>query len=295
MVMSIMPEAFNQIEIQIPASKISVIDTLPRILNENSGLFLYQDFVYFINDSQNKAALYRWDNQKNELTSVIKVKNTFNIDWEDCDVNNKYVVIGDIGNNFGVRKHLRIFVFPAEILSDTSLREVDVAKKKFKYADYNGIHIHRAKNPYDAEGLFVYNDTVFLFTKDRVNYATSIYKIVMQGNNKTQKLKNCGTLHINGLITGAAIHAETQCIALLGYNAQSPFVIITKLNTINSNGFFITLLLPTMKGHGLEAIDFIDNQTLFISSESRALPAMLFKLSIGDVLKSNEWKIIAGD
>lgn len=69
------------------------------------------------NDSGNKPEVYLLNN-KGALISTIKLDGVSNRDWEDIaegigPVKGKsYVYVGDIGDNSGVRKHIRIYRFP---------------------------------------------------------------------------------------------------------------------------------------------------------------------------------------
>lgn len=69
------------------------------------------------NDSGNKPEVYLLNN-KGVLISTIKLDGVSNRDWEDIaegigPVKGKsYVYVGDIGDNSGVRKHIRIYRFP---------------------------------------------------------------------------------------------------------------------------------------------------------------------------------------
>lgn len=69
------------------------------------------------NDSGNKPEVYLL-NSKAELISTFKLEDVTNRDWEDIaegigPVKGKhYVYVGDIGDNAGIRSHIRIYRFP---------------------------------------------------------------------------------------------------------------------------------------------------------------------------------------
>ncbi|SEW55048.1 hypothetical protein [Chitinophaga arvensicola] len=69
------------------------------------------------NDSGNKPEVFLL-NSKAELISTVKLEDVSNRDWEDIaegigPVKGKhYVYVGDIGDNNGIRKHIRIYRFP---------------------------------------------------------------------------------------------------------------------------------------------------------------------------------------
>jgi hypothetical protein len=74
-------------------------------------------FYWTHNDSGNKPEVYLLNN-KGVLISTIKLDGVSNRDWEDIaegigPVKGKsYVYVGDIGDNGGIRKHIRIYRFP---------------------------------------------------------------------------------------------------------------------------------------------------------------------------------------
>ncbi|MBO9727773.1 MAG: hypothetical protein J7623_03935 [Chitinophaga sp.] len=69
------------------------------------------------NDSGNKPEVYLL-NHKGALISTIKLEEVSNRDWEDIaegigpEKGKYYVYVGDIGDNSGIRKHIRIYRFP---------------------------------------------------------------------------------------------------------------------------------------------------------------------------------------
>ena len=275
------PLSYSQEIIQVSNSKINVVDTLPEVLKENSGMFIYDNRVYFINDSRNKACIYCWDITLGDINREIKVKNAFNIDWEDADADDKTVCIGDIGNNFGIRKRLKLLTFPIELLSDTLVRKVKVEKYRYKYAEKKKRQLDKNANPYDAEALIVDRDSITVFTKDRLNYSTSIYSLNMEENRRVSILNKSGSIKANGLITGACLNKKTGTIALVGYNSQSPFILLRN----KSNPTFLLLQLLPLKGYALESICFWDDTILLVSSEKGLRPAVLFKVDISEVVE----------
>ena len=76
-----------------------------------------KDCYWTLNDSGNKPEVYLL-NSKAELISTFKLEGAHNRDWEDIaegigPVKGKYYVyVADIGDNSGIRSHIRIYRFP---------------------------------------------------------------------------------------------------------------------------------------------------------------------------------------
>ena len=62
-----------------------VIPQLPGQLYESSGLILFRDLLWTINDSGGEAAIYGFDRKSGEVIQVIEIVNAENDDWESAD------------------------------------------------------------------------------------------------------------------------------------------------------------------------------------------------------------------
>jgi len=155
-------------------------------LNEISGLELLNDSTLIaFNDGGNKSELYLL-NLKGEILRTVDVKDTKNHDWEDIAIDDTYIYIGDIGNNENKRDNLSIVKIK---ISDVLTRDVVKAETiKFQYAEQSSFPPKNDSLFFDAEGMTVYNDSIWIFTKDRskpfkgVSY---VYKIPTSPGNYT--------------------------------------------------------------------------------------------------------------
>lgn len=157
-------------------------------LNEISGLEqLNASTLVAINDSGNEAELYLIDLQGKSLKTVV-VKNATNIDWEDLARDDDYLYIGDIGNNANKRKDLCVYrVRIADVLSKN---DVTAEKISFSYADQKEFPPSKDKLNFDAEGMIVYKESIYIFSKNRTEPWTGIstvYVLPKQAGNYTAK------------------------------------------------------------------------------------------------------------
>ena len=123
------------------------------------------------NDSGNKPEVYLL-NSKAALISTIKLEGVSNRDWEDIaegagPVKGKhYVYVGDIGDNAGIRKHIRIYRFPEPEKLPEEKTSVTPDILTLKYP--NG--------PRDAESLLIdpLNKQIYIISKREKE--VSLYK-----------------------------------------------------------------------------------------------------------------------
>jgi hypothetical protein len=121
-----------------------------------------KDCYWTLNDSGNKPEVYLLNN-KAQLISTFKLEGAHNRDWEDIaegigpEKGKYYVYVADIGDNAGIRNHIRIYRFqepgtkPAEQVAITP----DVLTLKFP------------NSPRDAESLMIdpISKQIYIFSK----------------------------------------------------------------------------------------------------------------------------------
>jgi len=78
----------------------NVADLSPETLAENSGLSLFNQSLWTINDGGNGTLIYELDTLGNVLREVF-IEGVNNVDWEALTQNESHLFIGDFGNNSG--------------------------------------------------------------------------------------------------------------------------------------------------------------------------------------------------
>lgn len=119
-------------------------------LQELSGLAAshrHEDVYWTHNDSGNQAELFAI-RPDGTVVARVRVRGASQFDWEDIaswvdDEGQGWLAIGDIGDNFAIRRHLTVYVVPEPSLTQS---EVEVART---------IHLHFSNGPRDAESLAV--------------------------------------------------------------------------------------------------------------------------------------------
>jgi hypothetical protein len=159
-------------------AQIEEIYPLSKKLDEISGMELLNDSTLIaFNDGGNKSEIYLLS-LKGEILRTIDVLDTKNNDWEDIARDDEYLYIGDIGNNTNVRKKLSILKI--KIADIIARDEVEAEKIKFNYEEQTTYPPAKDSMYFDAEGMTVINDSIWIFTKDRsepFQGVSHVYKI----------------------------------------------------------------------------------------------------------------------
>ncbi len=164
---------------------------LPAMLNESSGLAIYQNQFYTHNDGGNPAQIHVLDSQA-QLIKTYSFKNASNIDWEAMCINpNGDILIGDIGNNNNDRKDLAIYF--AKSFKSQNSDTILVDTLFFQYQNQLEFPaIDRHKN-FDCESFIQIDSSIYLFTKNRSNPYSGfsyLYQLPFKKGNHIAQLKD---------------------------------------------------------------------------------------------------------
>ena len=229
LVLMLMTTAFNAGQAQqlkefeaIPESDIEVLCELPKDMDENSGLvFTPYGTLIGHNDSGDDPILYEF-NTDGDLLRRIFVDNAKHKDWEDITSDGEYIYIGDYGNNAGSRERLVIYKvqMPIEGMTNVALQ---ASRIDISYSDQTTFKKNFSHN-FDCEAMVASGDSLYLFTKNRGDWATNVYSAPKSPG--TYELQKSQTFFTQGLITGADLSGGT--LALSGYTRDNrkfhPFI-----------------------------------------------------------------------
>ena len=237
---------------------------LPKIINETSGLEILNEVFITHNDSGGEPSLYFFNLNGEIINSITLEEESFweiyNNDWEDITADEDYIFIADTGNNFGNRDNLNIIKVKTTDFSIDS--KIDIT-----YKDQETF-IPRPKHKYDAEALFLIEDKIAVFSKDRSRLFTDLYLIDKEITSK-QVLESKITYNVNSLITGGDYNKDMSLLALVSYNSKgSQFLILFEdFNLENlAEKKFRKFKIPLDRAQ-IEAIKIIDSKTFWITSE----------------------------
>ncbi|WP_348712788.1 hypothetical protein [Tenacibaculum sp. 190524A05c] len=261
-------------------SQVNFLGKLPKKLKEVSGLSRVNDSLLWMhNDGGNKSELYLV-NIKGKIVRSVQV-NAKNKDWEDITSDEQgNIYVADFGNNESKRKDLVILKIKEEDL--LTQKSVEVEKIKFEYPEQHKFPPKKKHRYFDAESIVYVNGFLYIFTKSRVKHKfgiTSLYKIpATKGKHKAELMgtfENCADMDC--WITGAAISKDNSKLALLTSREILLFSDFENDHFLEGKLTRIDLGFSSQK----EAIDFKDNNTLYISDErSHAQGGNLYEMKI---------------
>ena len=246
---------------------------LPSSLYETSGLEKVDNNLITLNDSGNKPVLY-YLNESGKLIIERNFSELQNNDWEDLTVDDEFIYIADIGNNFDTRDNLRIIKAPLDI-TDNSFEIIN-----FYYPEQEDFSFKQL-SMYDAEGLISVANYLLIFTKNRAKKITEIYKIPKKEGNYKAKL--IGEIDTESIVTAADYNKKLKLLVLTSTKDFNEYYIhkiknfnISRLKKLSVESYEI----PIGKTQ-VESIKIIDKDTFWITSEAEIMGSpYLYKISL---------------
>ena len=260
-----------------------IVTELDENLNETSGLINLDGEIWTHNDKGGEAELYQIDITDGSILRTVTVQNATNIDWEDLAIDDAYVYIGDFGNNDGSRSDLKIYKISRYAIENYDEVYADIIT--FSYNDQTSFEPNYHNTNFDCEALISFQNDLYLFTKNWVDYQTNCYKLPNQSGDHLAQYH--ATFDVDCLITGAEINSGSNLLILIGYNLSGGSY-TWLFDDFEGENFFDgddTKLIWTSLTQ-IEGICKNNNNDLFISSEEFAgnIDPTLFSLDISEYL-----------
>ncbi len=272
------------------AQDLGALCVLDGSIEESSGLIFLDGRTITHNDSGGGAILFEVDQQTCDVTRQVAIANATNRDWEDIEQDGTYIYIGDIGNNNGNRKDLKIYrISISDYLDGNDSATAEVIE--FSYEDQTDFTSANMNTNFDAEALIAYEGFLYIFTKNWIDGRTHIYRLPKDPG--THSAVRVDEFNSEGLVTGATYNSTSDRVILVGYSGISPF--LTQLSGFSngkfSNGSIIRTGLDVPGGISvqIEAIAFENGTRHLLTSESNFLgdaglmDTSLSTLSVEDV------------
>ena len=235
------------------------ISRLSKKVNETSGLELINGNFITLNDSGDEPALYRFDKEGENLFKLL-IKGAQNRDWECLASDEEFIYIGDIGNNKGNRKDLKIY------LIDFDFKLVDSIN--FNYSNQSKFK-KKKKNKFDAESLVSYKDSLLIFSKNRKNLTTEVYALPKTPGSYAIAPKY--SFNVDALITGGDYITKLDLLALVGYSysikKQYLFLFKNFGSKKTKGSIFKKHDIPITNAQ-IEAIKIINDKNFWLTSEN---------------------------
>ncbi len=201
---------------------------------------------------------------------ALYITNAVNTDWEEvCKDDNGDFYIGDFGNNLNNRTDLKIVIVPnpSVIIGDSVAAQII----NFSYPDQVAFPPHDSLKNFDMEAMFWFNDSLYLFSKNRTvpyNGYTKMYKLPSQPGSYVAQLTDSfftgvGNL-INNSITSATISSTGDKMLLISNTQGWLFSGFAGDNFFNGNVFDFSFGgTQTQK----EGAAFINNGEVYFTDE----------------------------
>ena len=142
------------------------VTKLPQEIKETSGLICIDGEKFLtINDSGGEPIIYVFTHE-GKIVHRCTLTNAQNIDWEALTTDYKdRIFIGDFGNNKNQRKNLGVYTVSLQkiLTSET----IEASYFSFSYPDQTNFPPNKKELYFDAEGFVYYQDSLFIFTKNR--------------------------------------------------------------------------------------------------------------------------------
>lgn len=249
--------------------KLEQIGLLPTAINESSGLILLGDVLLTHNDRGSLPFLYVLDTSNAQLINTVQASTIFYEDWEELTQSDEQIFIGDFGNNDGDRNNLKILIINKNSFNPTTSSTVPVdGIIEFNYPEQTSFTPSNNHN-FDCEAFFFFNNYLYLFTKNRGNTKTYLYKLpAVAGQYEAERIDS---FNVGALVTAADINKEGNSICLTAYNKSGNCYLLFFDNFSEDNffsGAFRKYTLGTFANIGqVEAVAFNSSNEVFISTE----------------------------
>jgi hypothetical protein len=250
---------------------------------ENSGLIWYQDKLWTINDSGGDPVLFSIDMQTGKCIQAIYIEGAENRDWEELAQDGDFIYIFDIGNNFGRRDELTIYMVSKDSIPVAGNARIHPEIIHYRYGDKGKNRGFFSRSPHDCEAAFALNDSLYLFTKDWENLQTDIYTCPARPG--TYTLWPAATFEADGLVTGADISPEdSNLIMLIGYKDYVPFLWEIRGFDFGNYSFKSKKRIDFPEKYDLqtEGIAIRTAGQVYISCEMSSWPASVYTFNPGD-------------
>ncbi len=161
------------------------VSKLEKDIEETSGLQFFRGNLLTFNDSGNTSELFEIDKKTGKILKILKT-NLDNKDWEALASDSTNLYIGDIGNNAGNRKDLKIYKLPIKCFThlestsrtiSNSCQNTDTQVISFNYPEQKDFTPSNLNTDFDAEAMIYLEGKIHLFTKEWLSRNVSHYEI----------------------------------------------------------------------------------------------------------------------
>ncbi len=265
------PESTSNTDCTYPSNNVLpvLIASLSTLVAETSGLGTREGNYLTHNDKGNESEIFILSSGTGSIVRKVNVSNAINTDWEDLAQSVEHLYIADTGNNKTTRTNFGVYRIPWDNFNiDNNGQATPDALIGFTIPAPPGSGL--SDNDIDCEALIYQSDFLYIFSKNRLDRRSYLYKIPAQPGQYVAEY--ISSFNSQGLITGADISNDGSMVALIGYNKDGNSF-VWKLTEFTGDDFFSgkksrIVLGPFVAIGQTEAVVFENITTLRITSES---------------------------
>lgn len=188
------------------------VATLSAELKETSGLKFAGEKLYSFNDGGNTSEIFELDKSTGNIINKINTGLT-NTDWEALTSDESHFYIGDFGNNWGIRKDLKIYKVPQSSPTPATAETIS-----FQYPEQKEFIAKPHNNNWDAESLVYKDGHLHIFTKEWQSYQTAHYRLNSTSSEEIQNAEKLETYNLGYLATDASYFKNK--LYIIGYTRK---------------------------------------------------------------------------
>jgi hypothetical protein len=265
-------------------------------LSEVSGMVKsrsYPNTYWVVNDSRNGARLFAVNSEGNNIIPTFsrfsyygeeaeedkeqwegfRVLYAENSDWETMTVDDSYLYVGDVGNNFHNRRDLKVYLL-SEIDPTASTQSAVIKTLPVSYPQQTGF-LSLASSQFDCEAIFIADGRLYFVTKHLSGSrafarGANLYRLDTDFTDQENVLTLVDSHPDLLAATGAELSPDGQTLAVVSNEALWLFDRPAKGDQWLS-GNARRYALDTRTVDQVETVIWDDDQTLLLTNEQRRL------------------------
>lgn len=252
--------------------------SLSPLLYEISGMCVYDNSIYALNDGGNGSYIFKLELETGKLEEQYRIRNIRNRDWEELTVFGKYLYIGDFGNNSGLRDDLAIHRIRIDSLA---YPYPPVITTEINYLSHGKSKLDKNDNIWDCEAMVVSDEGIFCFSKNRKDLITYLYHISEEGKKNT--LSPADSFAPGFMVTGACYDTGSKSLYLCGYYKNETYLLRYKnISGVDLSGEYEKYILPDLKNTQVESV-FVSKNYIYLASEKTRIKQAIYMISLSSL------------
>lgn len=229
-------------------------------MTEVSGVVASRRYpgTFWIHTDGGKKPLLIAINRDGETVAKFEVSAKFS-DWEDIAINDQgHLFLGDLGNNDGERKELRVY----------RLAEPDMAStgKRPKLRPDQTWRLRFPHQSFDCESLFVVGTNGFVISKLSNNEQARVYRFPLTQSKEPVTLDEVGVLPIKSPVTGADVSKDGKLLAVVAKQGAHIF----RIDGDPANAGRLGRWFTPLANHHVEGCTLVEDG-LLATAETRSI------------------------